>query len=100
MTDMNELNDEIRRTDLLMLARRMLANDNRTDIDLAKHEYKNTLDKAQYSNEQKREIAAEQEPTIKALVQTLEEYEYETKRMQIAQEHNKRQLDILLAVQK
>lgn len=99
MIDLIKLNDEIKAAEFQLLENTQTAVENKKSIEVAKFTFKNNLDKKEYSNEDKRELAALNEPGIKSAVKNLQDFEYQNKVLVIELEHKKRLLNILLKLE-
>lgn len=94
---MNELNKQIRTLELTVLDRKVTENDLKQKLELVKLEIKNALDSKDkaFSNDEKREAYAIQQPDIIKLSEELKNFEYNTKVMEIELRFKLRELQIV-----
>ncbi len=93
---LQELNDEIYKLARMIFSRKEIASNNRKTLDIAKFNFKNNLDKKEFTNEEKRENEALRQPEIKASTEDLKQYINETSLMELEYEHKLRLFNILL----
>lgn len=98
MSELTKLNDEILELDMEVLQNSRVLNENKKNIELMKFTFKNTLDKKEYSNDDKREFAAINQTDINASIKALQDFEYTVRVAVIELEYKKRLFNILMKV--
>lgn len=95
---METLNEEIYKLEELILNRKFDYARLQYTLDVAKLEYKNTLDPKDknYSNDEKRELTAVNFPSIKAQVEDLKKHRYDTELLEIKARYLLRKLNIMI----
>ena len=91
-----QLNQEIADLEQQLLEQQVILNETKKTFDIAKMTFKNGLDKKEFSNDEKREAAALEEPSIKQAVKDIAEYDKKNKLLDIDIRFKLRLFNIML----
>jgi len=100
MNELQQLNKDVFALGRVILTRKRTNNDNVKELEIKKFNFKNNLDKKEFSNDDKRELEAMNQPTIKSMIDDNKKYSFETEIMQLEYEYKLRELNILLTTVK
>lgn len=96
MSELISLNDEIVKTELLLLEKQKTYAMTKRNIEIAKMTLKDTLNKKVFSNDDKREFEASKDIMISRSIKELEDFDFEIKILRIEIDYKLRLFNILL----
>ena len=96
MSELTMLNDEIVKLELALLEKQKTYAASKKNMEICKLSFKETLDKKQFSNDDKREIEALKNDMIANIVKDLQDFDFEIKVLSIEIDFKMRLFKILL----